>query len=233
MKTKRLHVFYDNNSVFSDITDSMVDYGRDTEAIVIIAAEDKLYTGYRKPINAEYIEMATANTNVNTMTVKYYNGTAFAAVVGYYDRTKGLTRSGFVSWDRNQTTEAVTTIDGQEAYWYEHTFSADHSAGTILGGLNIVFSDDEDLKEEHFQILDYLDTAGGENSYILKHVAARNEIIQKLRNDGRFKHNISNGNLSDLDAFDLLNFEQVREASKYLVLSKLFFNRSDAPDDAY
>ena len=36
-----------------------------------------------------------------------------------------------------------------------------------------------------------------------------------------------------LDQFDLHNFDEVRQASKYLALANIFFNESDAVDDKW
>lgn len=109
-------------------------------------------------------------------------------------------------------------------------------------GMNIVYSDDTDLKSEVRVLDDYLAT--GDSSFISYHVAARNEIVQSLRNGGYIKeqdptaafapflefNNIKRENLNKWDVFDL---GEIRQASKYLTLAKIFFDVSENVDDKH
>lgn len=226
----RLTIKFDDNSSFTDYSMQAFDYGRDTFQITMVAAEDYLYIGYEKPFHCVYVDLTTANTNANTFTAQFYNGTTWVNLDGFYDETKGFTRSAFIRWNKNQTNQAATTINSLSKFYVRLRPSVDHSATTI-SGISVVFSDDQDLKQEFFQIDRFLPT--GQATHILHHVAARDEIIQKLKNDGRAKVNLSSGEYKDLDMWDILEHEQIRNASKYLTLSKIFFNRSDAPDDIY
>lgn len=224
----KLSVLHDNNSVFSDYSTEALDFDRDTFTIDLSSTEDYLYVGFYKPINVFYVELGTANTNAGTLSGEYYNGTTWTGLSGLYDETSSLTRSGFIQWDRGQDDEAKTTVNSSEIYWYRFRPSVTHSS-TVVNGLNIVFSDDNDLKREFFEASQYLPS--GETSHILTHVAARDHIIQVLRNSGEFKSN--SGTRSDITAFDLLDLTQVKLASTYLVLSKIFGAITDDPDDLY
>lgn len=229
LKTKnKLTILDDNNSSFTDYSIQGLDYDRDTFTITLDSSTSYLYVGFFKPINVFYIELGTANTNAGTITGEYYNGTTFASLDGFYDETASLTRSGFVQWDRGQDDEEVTTIDSVELFWYRFRPSVTHSA-TVIKGLNIVFSDDTDLKREHFEISDFLPT--GETSHILSQVASRDEIIQAIRNGGLFKQR--SGTRNDITAFDLHDIGQIKMASTYLCLSKIFGAVTDDPDDVY
>ena len=61
-----LKVLHDDNSVFADLTNDAADYARDTFSITFTQAQDFIYIGYTKPINAVYPDMtgtlATAST---------------------------------------------------------------------------------------------------------------------------------------------------------------------------
>lgn len=227
---EKLTVLHDDNSSFADYSNEMADYTRGTASFTYVDAEDSVYVGFSRPISVFYVEMGTSNTNSGTLAVQFYNGTTFGDVDGLHDDTNALNRSGFVRWDRNQTDEAVTTINSVEQYWYKINLGADSTA-MVLNGLNIVYSDDQDLKRELFEISRYLPS--GESTHILSHVAARDEIIQELRADGRYKQDLSTGRLKDITSFDLLDISQVKMASTYLALSKIFFRVSDQPDDIY
>jgi len=78
------------------------------------------------------------------------------------------------------------------------------------------------------------------SSWILKHVASRDDLIQKLRNSGdrKIKTEDINGKaitkIRDITVFDLHDIDQLRSASKYLTLSKIFrFELSDSEDDKF
>lgn len=227
----QLYVHFDNDSVFEDYSREAQDFSRDPFTIEMVAADDKLYIGYRKPINAIYLQITTANVNANALTLKYYNGSAFAAATKL-DETNGLTRSGFISWNRNLTDEAATTINSIEAFWYEITVSADHSS-TIIRGINTVFADDNDLKTVVPSINSSKFYVASETSHILAHVAARDDIIQYLRRSGNYKVEQDTGGLKDINIFDILQINQMREAAKWKALSVIFGDRSDEPEDSF
>ena len=226
---EKLNILYYNGSTYTDYTNELAEYGRDS-ATITLASTDSIYVGFYKPINTFYLYLTTANTNTIAMTLQYWNGSAFAAPVGFYNDTNGLKRSGFIRWDRNQVAEAKTTINASERYWYKIDVDTD-TTEMIIAGLNILFSDDQDLKSEVPSIDKMI--PDGFTDHILSHVAARNELIRDLRSDGRYKEDLSTGKLKDITAFDLLDISQVKLASTYLALSKIFLNSSDDPLDTY
>ena len=112
--------------------------------------------------------------------------------------------------------------------WVRFRPSADHDVVTFAG-INIIFSDDRDLKGEYFEISQFLPK--GADSHILSHVAARDEIIQYLRNGGNFKQDLNTGRLKEITAFDLLDLGQIKQPAILLTLSKIFANVSDEVGD--
>lgn len=227
---EKLTILHDNNSVFADHSNELVGYDRDSASLTFVTAEDSIYIGFYKPINVFYAEFTTPNTNAATLAVKYYNGSAFTACAGLHDDSDGFTRNGFVKWDRNQTTEAATSINSTSLFWYKLDLSVDSSAMVIMG-VNIVFSDDQDLKREVFEISKYLPVST--STHILSHVSARDEIIQNLNIIGKIKKDASSGWVEGITAFDLLDISEVKLASTYLTLSKIMFAASDDIDDQY
>lgn len=216
-------------------TSTYTDYSRQLEsytdltATITIANTNKVYLGYKKPINAVFVGMNTVNTISTVLSVKFWNG-AFVDCVGLFDKTNGLTRQNFISWDRNQTGEKKTTINGVELFWYELSVSVTTSA-IVFSGINMILSDDTMIKEvePHLTSSDYY--PGTDTSFLCFHQAARNEIIQRLRNEG---NGVYNGvTFSDLNVFDLLDYTQLSQASKLLALSLIYFNLSDSNEDKY
>lgn len=226
----QLTIKYSDNGSFTDYSQDFQDFTRDTQSVNLVSAEDKLYVGYYKPINKFYIDLATPNSNANDLSIKYYNGSTFQNVAGQLDETKGCTRSGFVQWTREQTDQTKTTIDGEEMYWYEITASADH-ADAVYNAIGILFADDKDLSEQVPEINDSAHLAG-KSSHVLAHVASKKWIIQELRNRNYVKRD-EDGTPQDITAWDLLDIEQINQASTFKALSIIYFNYSDEPNDIY
>ena len=194
---------------------------------------DEISVGYYKPINSVFMELNQKNTEESKLQVYYYNGTSFISTT-VKDETKGMSRSGFLKWGRNLENEVKSTVNGVEAYWYKLKVDVATSE-LILAGINLVFSSDLDLTEEYPSIMEYLPE--NKISFINFHVASRKDILSYFRTQGKL---ITDSNSSEsiastklVDQFDLLNYEEVRDASKFLTLAKIFYWVSDAVDDKW
>ena len=225
-----LTILDDDNASFSNYSNEAVDYDRDTFTATFDSSTSYLYVGFYKPISVVFIELGTVNTNAASLSGEYYNGTTWVSLDGLYDETAALTRSGFIQWDRNQIDEEVVEIDSIEKYWYRFRPTVTTSA-IVFKGINIVFSDDNDLKREYFEASEFLPT--DETSHILTHVAVRDHIIQYLRNSGHFTQSNSTGSVNDITAFDLLDIGQIKLAATYLALSKIFLSVQDSTEDVH
>lgn len=222
----KLTVFQDDNGVFADYSDSAADYIRDDFSITLIAAEDYIYMGFDKPFNATYWEFTTANTSANTFTFERYDGTTWVALT-VQDETKGWTRSGYWTWD--STDMNSVEINSVTKFYIRAKPSTDHTATTARGA-NLVFSDDISMKTEFFEVDNSNIIPSGETSHIAVHQASRDKIIQDTRNNSYFKSNATTG-IEMVNQWDFLDIQEIKDAAKWLALSKIFFNLSDSQDD--
>lgn len=225
-----LEVRHSDSGTFTDFKFEAQDFTRDTFALALTVNLDYLYVGFYKPISCIYIDAPTPNTVAGYLTAEYFNGTAFVALEGYVDETKNLSRNGFISWSRNQNSENYTTIDGLQAYWYKFKSSTTTSDIT-MNALNLIFSDDQALKVKFNKILseEFLD---GELTHNRVHVACRDEIVEDFRRKGYKKYN-TQGSDTAITPWDLHDIFEIKEASSFLALSKIFFDFSDKPDDIW
>lgn len=233
-----------NQGGFTDHTEAGFDFSRDDFPLVITQA-DTFLVGYRKPFNFFYNEFKVANVNANNLIIQYLNSDTdtLTDVPNLHDGTLGYTRSGFITFNRPEDDQANTTwkkstFDGVELYWLVITVSADHSAGTEVRGMNVLYSDDNDLIQERSNIVSKHATNEPTLSWVVKHQAARNEIVQKLRNQGKNKviksTEVNPSRFADLTYFDILNLDQIRNASKFYTLAKIFKQElSDAAEDKW
>ena len=225
-----LVVKFDDNSVFNDISQEMRDYLRDDFTTDFISAEDLLYNGLFKPFFSVFIEVQTAPSGSANLSAEYFDGTAWQPLA-IQDDTNGLSRSGFISWERDiEDSWELGTVDSDELFWIRFSVDSDLGALTMRGD-NMLLSDDNDLRSEQRQIDDQL--ARGDISFVAYQLAARNEIIQTLRNGGYFTKTDSAVAVNDLNVWDILKPDQLRNASKFLVLSKIMFDVSSNVDDKW
>jgi len=227
-----LYAYTELSSVFDDISDELRDYLRDPASVSFLAG-DKLYLGLYKPFNSVYIELS-ANTSETSLSIKYSNGATFSPL-DVMDDSKGLSRSGFIKWDRNISDWAEQEVNGKSLYWIEIEFNADYDLA--CQGINIVFSSDYEMQIKNPFVMDYL--ARNDISFIRNHVAARNEIVQLLRNGGYIKMPTGSDDLffnplqdkKDITKWDLLDIDQIKEAATFKALASVFFNESRSNED--
>jgi hypothetical protein len=92
-------------------------------------------------------------------------------------------------------------------------------------GLNNLFSNDNDLLEKYRNIMSFKDE--NDDDFIWSHQAVRKDIIQKLRNEGFSKKRDGEEFLRNIDHWDILESEELRQASAYYALAMIFGNASD------
>lgn len=217
---------HDDNGTYIDYSLNAKDYLRDNFTVDYVEAEDRILLGLRKPFYQNYIEM---NTEAAGLTLSFkHSETATFTSFSHSDDTNNLERSGFVFYPKSIFDSwEPQTIDGQELYWIEIKLGIDFSLDVTAW--NMLFSDDNDLRAEVRVVDKYL--AKGDSTFVAYQLAARNEILQNLRNGGNATRVTGTTELNNLDQWDLLKPEEVRQASKYLTLSKIFFDSSTEIED--
>jgi hypothetical protein len=196
-----------------------------------VALTSTVDIGFYKPISDFYIEIKTPLVG-GTLAVHYYDGTQYTAIPVISDGTVGLTKSGFLQWDRDSITPVEVSLHSQTLYWYKLVFDDGliPVATVTFNAINLVLSNDDDLKSEYPNITDYLPTST--TTFIGFHEAARDQILSKLRVDGKIV-GITQGESKQVDQWDLLHIEEFRRASKMLTLAKIFYWLSDAVNDKW
>lgn len=217
-----LKIFKDNKDISLLLENYILD-----SFIEDLTTSETIDFGFFKPINNIFLEITGQNV-LNTVQVEFWNGSSWS-ILESIDRTSGFNRSGFISWERNIDAQKESLLHGKTLFWYRIKVLTNDVPALELKGINLVFSDDNDLKSTYPDIMEYIHE--GESSFISYHQSARDFIINYLRNKGKTVSKY--GAYKLLDQFDLHNFEEVRQASKYKALAMIFFNESDAIDDKW
>jgi hypothetical protein len=229
---------------YVNYTNAARQYIKDKFSLLLLTS-DYLYVGFPRKFYYAYAELSYLSANLVTgdVSAEYYNGSTWENLA-IDDETDGLNRSGYITFSKPDDWTEVE-IDSKSQFYIRLKVSEDMLSPIELWGLNIVFSNHDDLIEERANIVSKHGDKRFNKSWIDKHQAARREIMQNLRNRGHRKTVVNSSTpnqygdyekiqYKDLTAFDLLDFEQVRQASKWLTLSKIFKQElSDSEEDKY
>jgi hypothetical protein len=221
----RLTILVEDGGVFTDVSDALCDFGTDTVTATITTAKT-LWLGYRKPITSIFVYASTYSTGTRSLIIQGHTQNGYETFQ-HLDDSLGLTRAGNVTWLYPDTRDGIeSTVNGIKLHWLKVKVSVDTSA-MVLKTLSGLFSDDRDLEREFPKI----NEAGfrlGKTDHILIHESARDEIVQQLRNRGLRTVSPSLAVYRRLVFWDMLDIQEVRLASTYLALSKIFENVANA-----
>ena len=222
-------IYWYNGTTFTDASFYMLNYGRDP-LTMHMHTNHFLYFGRVKPFNAFYIEMHNASNVNTTLAVQYYNGSSWVSVANLLDDTIAFTRSGFVQFDK-PSDWASNSVNSTSLYWVRMAVAQDTANNTQFQGINLVFSDDEDLKGVYPYVTGYL--TGQEKTFILRHENSRDLIIQDIRTRGFRKTNAQKTRYENIDAWDLMDINEVRMWSTYLTMENIFSSLQSQEGDLY
>jgi hypothetical protein len=225
---RELNVLFDNGAGFVDYSLDLQSYVKDQVEIVYDADTNCFLLGLYKPFGEVFVDLPEPSTLDNTLRASYSTTNGIYKSLVIKDDTKSFKRSGFILWDRELSDWQPLMINGISAYWVKLELDMDTSF--TLNGINIVYSDDYDLKSVLSDVDKFLKKE--QVSFVQYHQAARDEMIQALRNSGYTKKN-ANDEVRDITKWDILDFSQLREASKYKTLSLIMFEASRETDDKY
>lgn len=231
------------NGVYTDYSIKLKDYGTPSIPLTI-SDTDYLYIGNYKPFNNLFIQLATPNNITSSLSAEYFDGTAWQALT-IIDETYNFFESGFIKFNLPETW-ASNEVDANTKFWIR--FKTDISQSQIdISGIGILFSNDLDLIAARSNIVSKHNNG---NSWVVKHEEARKEIIGRLRRLGNVKVKESkSSNLNsqlffgngktdlmyiDITEYDILDIEQLREASKLKAMELIYLNElTDESDDKY
>ena len=197
-----------------------------TDYVFTMDTPDEILVGSYKPINHVFFAVDTANISTANMFVYFFNGITYQTL-DIVDETRNLSRPGIVRWARNQS-EYKTTEFGKQLYWYKVKFDG-LTNSILLNGIGVLFSADYDLIEEYPNIADMMPNSW--TSFLKFHIAAKKEIMGFIRNRGIMVNTKGGQRIATED--DILEPEELRDASKFMTLSKIFRWASDSVGDKW
>lgn len=232
MAKDKFTVLHFNGIDYIDHTDNTASFIRDSFALDF-EATDYLYIGLYKPFSTLYFELKGLSVIDTALNFEYWNGTAWIGLVNQLDDTKAFTRSGFITFDLDQDKWASKSVDAETNYWIRIHPDLDLTPALEIQGIGVLFSSDLDLKEEVFEIEEYLQS--GQLSFVNIHQTVKKDILQMINNRGRTKRkNPADAvGLDRITEFDVLSPTELNQTAKYMALEKIYFNISDSLDDKY
>ena len=223
----------------SDLSRKLKDYATASVALSLQTSE-YIYIGYYKPFKQLFIELDVKNTEQGTLLAEYYNGTSWQPLESLLDETDNFTQSGFLFFNKPDKWESFEDGGTPKNFYIRLSTDVNHSIGTSLKGVGILLSNDLDITSIRDNIVSKHNNG---ESWVLKHEQARKVIIQEIRNVGNRKITNADKNnplvtegirYMDVNEFDLLEPEQLRQASAYMTLSMIYLDElSDELDDKW
>ena len=198
-------------------------------------ANNFLQITFTKAINTIFVYIPTPSaTPLNfTLNATQPNGDIIVTD-GIIDGTRGLTQSGFISWEPELNKYYV--FNAGDLFTYNFQYDAVMN-GVVFNGINLLFCDKFDLLREYPDLDNLLELSSEAeiNTRLIRVMeATKDEIEKKVKNSDLTKENRQNFRLEvELDEWDLLEIQQVNEAAIYWTLGKLFYFLSDNPNDIY
>ncbi len=230
IKQKNLpSVFWFDGATYFDLSFNLSSFGRDA-SVIPLETDDFIYFGLYKPFKALYTEISVANVVSATLDLEYWNGSAWTNLSGIIEDTKAFSRAGFIQFDK-PSDWAKTTVNGSEKFFIRMAPSVNLTVGTSIQGMNIVFSDDQDLKGIYPAVSNYLGST--ETTFILRHENSRDLMVQELRNRAFQKKGNARSYYESLEPWDILEIDEVRMWSANLTMANIFSSLQANSNDLY
>lgn len=145
---------------------------------------DSFYIGHQKPFASRYFLMGVVNTVPSVVSVKYWNGTTWAAVDDLIDQTAGFTKTGFMAWlnEEDWKSQFLASVPDVELYWIKVTVGTNLSATTTLQAVLNLFADDILLRTYYPEIAtDTRYLPPGRTDFMEQYVAAKDYVVTRLK----------------------------------------------------
>lgn len=218
-----------NLTLHNDSTDYTFELSnfKDTQAIAL-SSSNFLYIGFRKPIHTIFIDHKETTSQTGDMKLEKYISGQWTEQE-FQDDTNNLNQSGFILTDESEN-EEKTTINSEELYWWRISFDSETASNITLRYINLIFNDFNDLLAQEPMVEQYY-PEDPENDYAkiksftLSMIAARNEILKRINQSGNKKYNGTQ--VRRIDQWDIFDINELRLASAYYSLHKIFMNIVD------
>jgi len=181
-----------------------------------------IYIGFKKPIKNFYVHLKTPSED--KMNLVFYHSTKSGLnELKVFDETYGFSKSGFIQWEDIGVNNFL--VNGISLYWVK--ISTTNISNISFCAINMLLNSIYDLSSKYPQI-ENEDFLLGKESFHVAIENARNELVSRLIRLG-----IETNFKGRLTVFDLLDVQEIREASTFLTLSNIFEMVSDNHDDKY
>jgi hypothetical protein len=222
-----------NGSTFTDL--SLDNQDDAVTTLADLSTSEYLYMATLFPFNNFFVWMEVMNAIAATMSLEYYDGSAWRAAVEVLDGTKGLTRSGGVQFTPNKlyalhrvhdTTqsnapEELAGLTVYNSYWFRVKFSANLSGTAAFKRIGYAFTMSQELKKHDIDIDAHMGAFfDGKADWIPEIMTASEIVASDLKAQDQV-----------LDRGQILVIEDVALACAYKALSLIYFSLGKSQDE--
>lgn len=225
LKEKLTILIFDNVlNTFEEKTLFLNQFKEENEVSFTFDNTKDIYIGFSKPIKNFYVHLKTPSLTDMALIFQHSTTSGMTAIPNVFDETRGFSKSGFIQYEEIGVNNF--SVNGMQKYWIKIS-SPLNSEEISLCAINMLLNSIYDLTAKYPQI--------NEEDFLLGkaslHVAienARNEIVARLVRLG-----IETNQKTRITVFDLLDIQEIREASTCLTLANIFEMVSDNNEDKF
>lgn len=196
------------DTTLTDITREISNYDFGTSVVNLEKDTDYLYIGQILPFNHLYFKVSTVNDVAADLSIDYWDGTSWRAMVDVIDETSEsgvpFAKSGYITWVPNKQyiwyyddtvinvgTEKITGLGDSVIYdmfWIRIKASVNLKSTTALSWAGNLFSDDTNLYAEYplFNSSSYKTSVEtGKTDWEKQHVIAAKLIANDLKRNSK------------------------------------------------
>ena len=228
MLTQWIRTIWNDNGVMKDF--SVESQNREAYEIAFEAANDFIYVAQYYPFNNVFLELGVVNDQSSVVSVDYFTGNQWTAMVDIVDGTKSagksLGKSGIIQFSPDQfnwtnvndprklnASSGINSLAIFDMYWIRIKFSANLKATTSIKSLNYAFSSDRLLASIDPEIDNYKNAWGGvsKTDWIEQILLGSQLVVAEFKSKGLI---LGNGNI--------LRFDDVCLAATYRTLMIIY-----------
>jgi len=225
LKEKLTILFYDNVlDIYEDKTLFLNQFKEENDFSFTFDNTIDIYVGFTKPIRNFYVHLKTPSLSSMNLIFQHSTTSGMHVIPNVFDETRGFSKSGFIQYEELGVN--TFSVYGIQKYWIK--ISAPFGDSDIsLCTINMLLNSIYDLSAKYPQINDE-DFLLGKASLHVAIENARNEIVARLVRLG-----IETNYQKRITVFDLLDIQEIREASTCLTLANIFEMVSDNNEDKF
>lgn len=152
-----------------------------------LLSTDSFYIGFHGKFASRFFQMKTANASSRTVSLDYWNGTAWTPVQDLLDQTDGFKHSGFIHWQNvsDWALKSLSPVVDVPLYWVRLKVSGTLDVNTKLESVLSLLCDDDLVSEDYPELIsDDRWLPEGQTDFVPQYLSAKDMVVLRLKQRG-------------------------------------------------